>query len=108
MPSSVSPAALGVKGSTQPEVFRATVDAMAQQLALNAASFWQDSLAQDGPITVWIINGERYLYNGNHRFQAALQAEVEIPADAIQVEDKAGSQIPTFLLEDLTWVPGFK
>ena len=41
-----------------------------------------------GPIEVWVIRGERYLFNGNHRFQAALQASVEIPADLIRIVEK--------------------
>jgi hypothetical protein len=107
-PSSFPPASLGIKGSTQPELFRGTVDAIARQLNADPARFWQDSLAHDGPIEIWVIGGERYLSNGNHRFQAALQEGVEIPADTIRIVDKTGSQVPTFLLEDLTWLPGFK
>jgi hypothetical protein len=104
----VDPNALGIKGSTQPEIFRGTVDAMVQQLRTNAAQFWQIALATDGPIDIWVINHERYLFNGNHRFQAALQAGVAIPANMIRIVDKTGSQIPTYLLMDLTWLPGFK
>ena len=33
----------------------------------------------DGPIEIWEIGGERFLYNGNHRFHAAVLAGVEIP-----------------------------
>ncbi len=81
---------------------------MAQQLKANPTKFWQDALAKDGPIEIWNINGERYLFNGNHRFQAALQAGVDIPVDMIRIVDKTGSQIPTFLLKDLTWFPSVK
>jgi hypothetical protein len=104
----MNPNALGIQGSTQPELFRGTVDAMAQQLKANPTRFWQDALANDGPIEIWVINGERYLFNGNHRFHAAVQAGVDIPADGIRIVDKAGSQIPTFLLNALTWLPGVK
>ena len=104
----MNPNSLGIKGSTQPEVFRGTVDAMAQQLQANPTAFWQNALANDGPIEVWDINGERYLFNGNHRLQAALQAGVDIPADMIRIVNKTGSQVPTFLLKDLTWVFGVK
>ena len=81
---------------------------MAQQLRANPTTFWHDALSKDGPIEIWVVNGERYLFNGNHRFQAALQAGVEIPADMIRIVDKTGVQIPTFLLADLTWLPGVK
>jgi hypothetical protein len=104
----VEPKALDIKGSTQPEIFRGTVDAMVQQLTTHPLKFWQDTLVNDGPLEIWVINGERYLYNGNHRFQAALLAGVEIPPDLIVLVDKTGSQIPTFLLEDLVWLSGFK
>jgi hypothetical protein len=104
----MDPYSLGIKGSTQPELFRGTVDGMAQRLNADPTRFWQDALATDGPIEIWVINGERYLYNGNHRFQAATQAGVHIPADMIRIVDKTGSQISTFLLKDLTWLPGVK
>lgn len=99
---------LNIKGSTQPEVFRATVDAMAKALAADAAKFWQESVSKDGPIEVWEINGERYLYNGNHRYHAAVQAGADIPEFAIVIVDRTGSSIPTFPLDQLTWLPGFK
>lgn len=102
------PTALGIKGSTQPEIFKGTVDAMTQQLKANPTTFWQDTLATDGPMEIWILGGDRYLFNGNHRFQAALQADVEIPTDAIRIVNKVGLPIPTFLLKDLTWLPGLK
>jgi hypothetical protein len=104
----VDPQALGIKGSTQPEVFRGTVDAMARELRSDAPRFWQESLARDGPIEIWEIDGERFLYNGNHRFQAALQEGVQIPAVMIRIVEVTGSNIPTFLLEDLVWLPGLK
>jgi hypothetical protein len=104
----VNPNSLGIKGSTQPEIFRATVDGMAQQLRADPAKFWQDALANDGPIEIWVINGEHYLFNGNHRCQAALQAGVDIPGAMIRIVDKTGSQIPTFLLKDVIWLAGVK
>jgi hypothetical protein len=102
------PQALGVKGSTQPEIFRGTVDAMVQQLRADADRFWQESLARDGPIDIWVIRGERFLYNGNHRFHAASQAGVEIPSQAVRITDMTATTIPTFLLENVVWLSGFK
>jgi hypothetical protein len=99
---------LGIIGSTQPEIFKGTVDALAQLLLIDAARFWQEAMARDGPIEIWVIGGNRYIHNGNHRFQAALQAGVEIPPEVVVIVDKTGSQVPTFLLHNLTWVPGLK
>jgi hypothetical protein len=107
-PSGLDPKSLGIKGSTQLEVFQGTVDAMAIQMKANPTKFWQDTLIKDGPVEIWIINGERYLYNGNHRFHAAVKAGVDIPKDVIRTANKTGSLIPTFLLKDLVWLPGFK
>ena len=104
----MNPRTLGIKGSTQPEIFQGTVDAMAFLLLADAALFWRDALSRDGPIEVWVIQGERYLYNGNHRYHAAVRAGVEIPEGAVVLVDKAGSPIPSFLLKDLVWLPGFK
>jgi hypothetical protein len=104
----VTPHSLGIIGSTQPEIFQGTVDAMAQSLLADPTRFWQDSLAKDGPIEVWILQGERFLYNGNHRFHAAVQAGVEIPGEMVRITDKTGSQIATFLLKDLVWLAGVK
>ncbi len=100
--------ALNIKGSTQPEVFRDTVDAMANAVAADAPKFWQESVSKDGPLEIWEINGERYLYNGNHRYHAAVQAGVEIPDAAILIVDRTGSSIPTYPLDQLDWLPGFK
>lgn len=99
---------LGIKGSTQPEIFQGTVDAMVQQLRTNPARFWQDALVSDGPIEIWEMNGERFIANGNHRFQAALQAGIEVPDHMIQIIAKTGLQVPTFLMKDLTWLSGVK
>jgi hypothetical protein len=104
----VTPQALNIRGSTQPEVFRASVDAMAHALLQDANQFWQQSLSQDGPLEIWEINGERYLYNGNHRFHAAVQAGVEIPETLVLISDMTGSAISTFTLDQLDWLPGFK
>jgi len=104
----VDPQSLGIKGSTQPEVYQGTVDAMVKALHKDAARFWQDSTAQDGPIEVWEIGGERYIYNGNHRFHAAVLAGVNIPASAMRIVDMTGTVIPTFLLQNQTWLPGLK
>ena len=77
----VDPQALGIKGSTQPEIFEGTVDAIAKELRNDPTRFWQESFSTNGPMEIWEINGERFLYNGNHRFQAALREGVEIPPD---------------------------
>jgi hypothetical protein len=104
----VTPQALNIRGSTQPEVFRATVDVMAQALQHDASRFWQEALNRDGPIEIWEINGERFLYNGNHRYHAAVQAGVEIPESSLLAKDMTGTVIPTFAMDQLTWLPGFK
>jgi len=104
----VQPHSLNIKGSTQPEVFCATVDAMARALAGDPDRFWQESLAKDGPIEIWEISGERFLFNGNHRYHAAVQAGVEIPSYMIRLVDRTGSNIPTFPLDQLTWLAGLK
>jgi hypothetical protein len=104
----VKPQDLNIRGSTQPEVFRSTVDAMARALRSDADRFWHDSVARDGPIDVWEIGGERFLFNGNHRYQAAVQEGVDIPDFAVRVVDMTGTSIPTFPLDKLTWLPGFK
>jgi hypothetical protein len=104
----VSPQALNVKGGTQPEVFKGTVDAMVQELKTDPVKFWQDALATDGPIEIWEINGERWLFNGNHRYQAAIQAGADIPAANIKIVDKTGSTIPTWRFDQMTWLPGLK
>src|SRR6266508_1886554 len=104
----VSPQALNVRGSTQPELFQGTVDAMAQAIRADAARFWRDSCNKDGPIEIWEINGERFIYNGNHRFHAAVQTGTDIPDFAIKIVSMAGSSIPTFPLNQLTWLPGLK
>jgi hypothetical protein len=104
----VSPQALAIKGSTQPEIFRATVNAMAQALATDPAKFWQEALARNGSIEIWEISGDRFLYNGNHRYHAAIQAGVEIPAAAVVIVDRTGSSIVTYPLDQLTWLPGLK
>ncbi|HZT83678.1 MAG TPA: hypothetical protein VFA26_25840 [Gemmataceae bacterium] len=104
----MKPHALNIKGSTQPEIYRGTVDAMVQELQADAAKFWQEALSKNGPIEVWEINGERFLYNGNHRYHAAVQAGVEIPDAMITIVDRSGSTIPKFPLTQLDWLPGVK
>ena len=68
MRSEVNPQSLKVKGGTQPEIFQGTVDAITRELTTDPTSFWRDALATDGPIEIWEIAGERWLYNGNHRY----------------------------------------
>jgi hypothetical protein len=81
---------------------------MRQELRTNAAAFWKKSLAEDGPIQIWVINGKRYLYNGVHRWHAAMEEGVTIPPENIQVIDKTGSQIPTWLLDQMERLSGTK
>jgi hypothetical protein len=104
----VDPRALNIRGSTQPEVFRGTVDHMARAIQANPVRFWRRSFLNDGPFQIWEINGERYLYNGNHRYHAAIQAGAEIPDDMIRYDDMTGSAILTFPLDQLDWLPGMK
>jgi hypothetical protein len=104
----VTPQSLNIRGSTQLEVFQGTVDAIAQQLAIDPDGFWQASVAADGPIEIWEIAGERFLFNGNHRYHAAVQSGVEIPVTAIRIVQMSGSTIPTFSLAQQVWLPGVK
>jgi hypothetical protein len=59
-------------------------------------------------LEIWEINGERFLYNGNHRYHAAAQAGADIPPTAVRIVDRTGSTIPTFPLDQLDWLPGMK
>jgi hypothetical protein len=81
---------------------------MVRELTTDPAKFWQDALATDGPLEIWEINGERWLANGNHRFQAANRAGVEIPVSHVQIVDKTGLTIPTWRFDQMTWLPGLK
>ncbi len=107
-PGAVDPRSLNVVGSTQPELFDGTIQAMRVQLRNDSVSFWKQSLSQDGPIEIWEINGQRYLYNGNHRWQAAVEESVTIPAENIRIIDKTASQIPTWLFHQMQRLPGTK
>jgi len=104
----MSPQSLNVVGSTQPEIFQTTDDEMVRAVRADADQFWQESLRNDGPIEIWEIGGERFLFNGNHRYQAALAAGADIPNDTIVVRDRTGLAIPTFRLDQLIWLPGRK
>lgn len=104
----MTPQSLSVMGGTQPEIYKGTVDAIAQILLTNPARFWQDALVQDGPIEIWEINGERWLSNGNHRYQAAVQAGVDIPEATVKVVNMSGAAIPTWRFDQMTWLPGCK
>jgi hypothetical protein len=104
----VDPTSLDVAGSTQLELFDGTIQAMRQQLRKDATTFWKQALSQDGPIDIWEINGERYLYNGNHRWHAAVEEGCLIPAENIRIIDKTGSQIPTWKLNQIKRLPGIK
>jgi len=81
---------------------------MARAMRRDYVRFWRDSFLKDGPVEIWEINGERYLFNGNHRFHAAIQAGVEIPDDMIDFKNKTGSSILTFPLDQINWLPGFR
>ena len=102
------PQALNLKGGTQPEIFKGTVDAIAQRLLVNPAAFWEAAFAQDGPIEIWEINGERWLCNGNHRYQAAVQTGVEIPESQVIVVNMPGTAIPTWRFDQMIWLAGSK
>lgn len=104
----MSPQSLNIVGATQAELFRDTVDDMTRALLADAPRFWQQSVQTDGPIEIWEIGGQRFLYNGNHRYQAALAADADIPNDAIIIQDRTGSAIPTFRLDQMIWLPGRK
>jgi hypothetical protein len=101
----VDPQSLNIQGSTQPEIFRGTVEAMIQALKSDAGKFWQESLARNGPIEIWEINGERWLFNGYH---ASLQAGVTIPAAILLMVSRTGTNIPTYRFDQMTWLPGVK
>jgi hypothetical protein len=103
----VNPLSLNLKGGTQPEIFQGRVDAIVQELTADATRFWRQSLAQNALIEIWEINGERWLYDGNHRYHAAIQAKVDIPSSNIKIVDKTGSTIPTWRFDQMTWLPGF-
>lgn len=104
----VVPLSLNLKGGVQLEIFQGTVDAMVQELKTDPARFWQEALAKDDPIEIWEIQGERWLFNGHHRYQAAIQAGIDIPTTQVQIVAKSGSQIPTWRFDQMTWLPGLK
>ena len=81
---------------------------MVRELTTDPAKFWQDALATDGPLEIWEINGERWLANGNHRFQAALRAAAAIPGDHVRILEKSNLAIPTWRFADMIWLPGMK
>ncbi len=104
----MTPQSLNLKGGTQPEIYRGTVDAMVRELLTSPVAFWQQALARDGPVEIWEINGERWLFNGNHRYQAALQAGVEIPDSQVEIVDMTGTAIPTWRFDQMIWLAGSK
>ena len=104
----MTPQSLNLTGATQPEIYTETVEAIVRELLTNPAAFWQSALAQDGAMEIWEINGERWLFNGNHRYQAALQADVEIPNSHIRIVVKTGATIPTWLFDQMIWLAGSK
>jgi hypothetical protein len=104
----LTPQALNLKGGTQPEIYKGTVGAIAQELLVNPTALWQAAFSRDGPIVIWEINGERWLFNGNHRYQAAMQAGVEVPDAHIKIVDMTGSAIPTWRFDQMIWLAGVK
>jgi hypothetical protein len=106
----VDPRSLNIHGSMQPELFAGTVQGMRQQLSNlhTAEAFWRQSVARDGPITIYEISGQRFLFNGNHRFQAALAEGVPIPEWAIRIEQRPNYSGPLFGLDQMIWLPGNK
>jgi hypothetical protein len=59
-------------------------------------------------LEIWEINGQRWLANGNHRYQAAIRAGVPIPSDHVRIIDKTGHTIPTWRFDQTSWLPGLK
>jgi hypothetical protein len=109
-PAGVTPRSLNVNGSMDPVVFEGTIDGMRAQLRnpQTAEAFWRSTVARDGPITIYEINGQRYIFNGNHRFQAALAEGAEIPEWAIRVEQRPNYTGPLFRLDQMDRLPGTK
>jgi hypothetical protein len=106
--SLIDPLQLGIKGSTQPELFDGLIRSLVKELSdpQTRDAFWQQSLQDDGPIEIWEMNGERFLYNGNHRWHAAVEAGVGIPQDLIKIEAKPGAAVLTWSLAEITRLPG--
>jgi RHS repeat-associated protein len=102
----VNPRSLNIHGSMNSGVSPQTVNGMRQQLRTpqTAEAFWRQSVAQDGPITIYEINGQRYIFNGNHRYQAALAEGAQIPEWAIRIEQRPNYSGPLFRLDQLDWV----
>jgi hypothetical protein len=104
----VTPQSLNVVGATQPDIYVGTVDDIVALLLADAAKYWQEWFSDDGPIAVWTINGERWLSNGNHRYQAAIRLNIEIPDTHVTFADMLGKAIPTWRFDQMTWLPGRK
>jgi hypothetical protein len=102
----VDPTSLNIIGSTQPEFYDGIVHDMRQRLRTDPSAFWKTSLNEDGPIEIWEIDRKRYLYNGNHRWHAAVEENATIPAENIRIVGKTGSQIPTWPLNQMHRLPG--
>jgi hypothetical protein len=104
----IDPLQLGIKGSTQPELFDGVIQSMVKELSdpQTRDLFWKQSLQNDGPIEIWEINGERFLYNANHRWHAAVEAGVGIPPDLIRIEVRPGASVLTWSLTEITRLPG--
>src|SRR5438477_1943031 len=103
----IDPLSLNITGSTQPQLSAGRIAAMVQELQdpTGAAAFWQQALQNDGPIEIWEISGQRFLYNGNHRWHAAVAAGVQIPPVNLRIVQRPGCTIPTWPLNGLTRIP---
>ncbi|VTR98885.1 rhs repeat-associated core domain-containing protein : YD repeat protein OS=Isosphaera pallida (strain ATCC 43644 / DSM 9630 / IS1B) GN=Isop_2419 PE=4 SV=1: RHS_repeat: PT-HINT [Gemmata massiliana] len=106
--NSVDVKSLNIAGSTDAVFHPEIVQGMRLQIRANSKKFWADALAKDGPIEIWEIGGKRYLFNGNHRYRAALAEDVAIPEANLKIIDKTGSKIPTFGLNEMVPAPGLK
>jgi len=104
----MSPQSMNVVGATQLEIYQETVNDMVKAIQHNAHRFWRQTFLTDGPLEIWEINGVRFLSNGNHRFQAALLADADIPKDFVIVVDKTHSSVPTFRFDQMVWLSGHK
>jgi hypothetical protein len=104
----LTPQSLNVSGATQPAIYIGTVDDIAAELIADPAKYWQEAMLDDGPITIWIINGERWLSNGNHRYQAAIRVGADIPETQVIIADMTSQAIPTWRFDQMNWLPGRK
>lgn len=96
----VHPTSLNVIGSLQPDLTKEILDSMIGKMKEGQFD-WNKAKENDGFIEIWEINGNRYLGNGNHRYFAAEQLGIDIPAAQIIIIDKSHTEVPTFLRENM-------